>query len=179
MQDKNGETYSNNGNCASFLRGSVQRTIRKDISVAELRLQAELNASREWGDFKYKGDVWADGMTEQAEYDTREMWFFSRPAEFLDIKIGRQILRSCQGPLPARYNAGTDEACNEPEPETLVVRILFSYRQRRLRPNIHYRYTDRTAFELGANVFPGRHPSTFFGQYENDTNIYTAIRYSF
>jgi hypothetical protein len=64
----------------------------KDISVMELRLQAELSSSYEWGDFKYKGDVWADGITKRGKYDTREMWFFARPVDFLDVKIGRQIL---------------------------------------------------------------------------------------
>lgn len=71
----------------------------KDISVAELRLQTELNVSREWVDFKYKGDVWTDGITEQGEYDVREVWFFSRPVDFLDIKIGRQILTWGTGDL--------------------------------------------------------------------------------
>jgi hypothetical protein len=48
-----------------------------------------------------------------------------------------------------------------------------------LRPYIHYQYTDRLALELGANMFFGEHPYTFFGQFQNNTNIYTAIRYSF
>ncbi|CAN2046764.1 Alginate export domain-containing protein [Candidatus Magnetomoraceae bacterium gMMP-13] len=64
----------------------------KDISVMETRLQAELFTYNNWIDFKYKGDIWADGVTEQGEYDTREAWIFSRPADFLDVKIGRQIL---------------------------------------------------------------------------------------
>jgi len=48
-----------------------------------------------------------------------------------------------------------------------------------LRPNLNYKVNDNLAVELGANIFFGDYPDTFFGQFENDTNIYTAIRYSF
>ena len=71
----------------------------KDISVMEARLQAELFTYTDWAEFKYKGDVWSDGVTEQGEYDSREAWFFSRPTNFLDIKIGRQILTWGTGDL--------------------------------------------------------------------------------
>lgn len=71
----------------------------KSISVMESRLQSDLSAYNEWADFKYKADVWLDGVTEEGEYDTREAWIFSRPAAFLDIKIGRQILTWGTGDL--------------------------------------------------------------------------------
>ena len=48
-----------------------------------------------------------------------------------------------------------------------------------LRPNINYKVNDNLAIEAGANIFFGDYPSTFFGQFQNDTNIYTALRYSF
>ena len=48
-----------------------------------------------------------------------------------------------------------------------------------MRPNINYKVTDSLAIEAGANIFFGDYPSTFFGQFQNDTNIYTALRYSF
>lgn len=47
-----------------------------------------------WAEFKYKGDVWADGITEKGEYDTREAWMFARQSDVLDVKIGRQVLTS-------------------------------------------------------------------------------------
>lgn len=71
----------------------------KDASVMEARLQLELLAFTTWLDLKYKGDAWADGITEQAEYDTRELWLFSRPLDFLDLKIGRQVLSWGTGDL--------------------------------------------------------------------------------
>jgi len=48
-----------------------------------------------------------------------------------------------------------------------------------MRPNVNYKVTDNLAVEVGANVFWGDYPHTFFGQFEDNTNIYTAIRYSF
>ena len=48
-----------------------------------------------------------------------------------------------------------------------------------MRPNINYKVSDNLAYEVGANIFFGDYPSTFFGQFQNNTNIYTAIRYSF
>jgi hypothetical protein len=48
-----------------------------------------------------------------------------------------------------------------------------------MRPNVHYKVSDNLAVEVGANVFFGDYAGTFFGQFENNTNIYTAIRYSF
>lgn len=48
-----------------------------------------------------------------------------------------------------------------------------------MRPNINYKVTDNLAVEVGANVFWGDYPHTFFGQFRDNTNIYTAIRYSF
>jgi hypothetical protein len=48
-----------------------------------------------------------------------------------------------------------------------------------LRPNVHYKVNDSTAVELGANIFFGDYPDTFFGQFQNNTNIFAAVRYSF
>jgi len=48
-----------------------------------------------------------------------------------------------------------------------------------MRPNINYKVSDDLAVELGANIFFGDYPDTFFSQFRNNTNIYTALRYSF
>ncbi len=71
----------------------------KEASVLETRLQGEVSTQTDWGQFKYKGDVWYDGILEQARYDTREAWMFLRPSEILDIKIGRQVLTWGTGDL--------------------------------------------------------------------------------
>jgi hypothetical protein len=48
-----------------------------------------------------------------------------------------------------------------------------------LRPTIQYKYTDKVVIEGGANIFFGEKKHTFFGQFEKNTNIFAAIRYSF
>jgi len=48
-----------------------------------------------------------------------------------------------------------------------------------MRPNINYKVSDNTTVETGANVFFGDYPHTFFGQFEDNTNVYAGLRYSF
>lgn len=71
----------------------------KEASALETRLQAEVSTQTDWAQFKYKGDVWYDGVPTQVRYDTREAWMFLRPADFLDIKLGRQVLTWGTGDL--------------------------------------------------------------------------------
>jgi hypothetical protein len=65
---------------------------QEDQSVAEVRLQGELSTCNDWLECKYKGDLWADGVTDRIEYETREAWAFFRPLDFVDVKLGRQVL---------------------------------------------------------------------------------------
>lgn len=46
-----------------------------------------------------------------------------------------------------------------------------------VRPNISYKISDNFKTELGANLFTGEYPHTFFGQFRDNTNIYIAVRY--
>jgi len=48
-----------------------------------------------------------------------------------------------------------------------------------LRPNANYKINDHWSVEVGGNVFGGKHRTTFFGQFENNSNVYAAMRYSF
>ena len=62
--------------------------------------------------------------------------------------------------------------------------MLFTYfsptdKDVHFRPSINYKVNDNLAVETGANIFFGEHQHTFFGQFEKNTNIYTALRYSF
>lgn len=61
---------------------------------------------------------------------------------------------------------------------------LFAYwspsdRDGYLRPNVNYKITDSLAVEGGGNVFLGEERHTFFGQFEDNSNVYAGIRYSF
>ena len=48
-----------------------------------------------------------------------------------------------------------------------------------IRPNVNYKFTDNLEGEIGANIFSGEYPHTFFGQFHDNTNIFTAVRYNF
>ena len=48
-----------------------------------------------------------------------------------------------------------------------------------LRPKAHYKINDNWAVEGGMNIFTGREKHSFFGQFEDNTNIYGGVRYSF
>lgn len=71
----------------------------KDMSIMETRLQVDVFTYNDWADFKYKGDIWYDGILGEARYDTRELWMFARPTDFMDVKLGRQILTWGTGDL--------------------------------------------------------------------------------
>jgi hypothetical protein len=48
-----------------------------------------------------------------------------------------------------------------------------------LRPMIKYKVTDSWLVMTGGNIFAGEADHTFFGQFEKNTNVYGALRYSF
>jgi len=48
-----------------------------------------------------------------------------------------------------------------------------------LRPKAHYKIDDHWSVEAGGNVFLGEEEHTFFGQFEDNTNVYAATRYGF
>ena len=48
-----------------------------------------------------------------------------------------------------------------------------------LRPNINYKVDDNWTVGGGANLFFGKEESTFFGQFENNSNVYLFGKYSF
>lgn len=48
-----------------------------------------------------------------------------------------------------------------------------------LRPNINYKIDDHWTVEAGGNLFIGEEDYTFFGQFEKNSNVYAALRFSF
>ncbi len=70
-----------------------------DLSILETRLSADIYTCTDWAEFKLQGDVWADAVTEKGEGQLREAWFFVRPFNWLDLKIGRQIITWGTGDL--------------------------------------------------------------------------------
>jgi len=61
---------------------------------------------------------------------------------------------------------------------------LFAYmspsdRDAYLRPKATYKVNDHWTVEAGANVFLGASDTSFFGQFEDNSNVYAGARYSF
>jgi len=48
-----------------------------------------------------------------------------------------------------------------------------------LNPSVRYQVTDELWAEVGGNVFSGKEPSTFFGQFEKNSHVYVTARYAF
>ncbi len=71
----------------------------KNISVMESRLDIDLFGQTDWADFKVRGDFFGDLVTEQGDFDLREANIFTRPTDWMDVKIGRQILTWGTGDL--------------------------------------------------------------------------------
>ncbi len=47
------------------------------------------------------------------------------------------------------------------------------------RPSVNYRHNDQWQFTAGAQIFTGKQPHTFFGQFEDSSSLYSRIRYQF
>ena len=54
-----------------------------------------------------------------------------------------------------------------------------SNRDAYLRPRVSYKLTDYWTVDMGANQFFGREPTTFWSQFEHNSNVYTGLRWSF
>ena len=46
-------------------------------------------------------------------------------------------------------------------------------------PEVWHAFTDRLSLTVGANIFAGRYPTTFLGQFRRNENLYVALRYDF
>lgn len=71
----------------------------KDASLAEMRLQLDLSGYRDWGSFKLKGDLVGDGVTEEVLVQLREANLLFSPLDFMDVKLGRQVITWGTGDL--------------------------------------------------------------------------------
>lgn len=64
--------------------------------------------------------------------------------------------------------------------QTLIPSIFAYYsptdRDGYLRPKVLWKRSDHLAFEFGANIFFGREDHTFFGQFQNNSNVYASMR---
>ena len=65
--------------------------------------------------------------------------------------------------------------------QTLIPSVFVYYspsdRDGYLRPKLAWKRSDRQIVEFGVNLFFGRDDFTFFGQFENNSNVYAAVRF--
>ncbi|MBN2332165.1 MAG: hypothetical protein JXO49_00570 [Deltaproteobacteria bacterium] len=71
----------------------------QQTSLAEARLQLELGSDLGWGIIKAKGDLLADTVTDDYQGELRELSLLLFPLEFMDVKLGRQVLTWGTGDL--------------------------------------------------------------------------------
>src|SRR4030042_4124014 len=64
----------------------------KTATLGETRLQIHLSKALDWAKFRIKSDFLYDGVVEGADVDLREANAFFTPFEFMDLKVGRQVL---------------------------------------------------------------------------------------
>jgi len=64
----------------------------KDMSIMETRLQLDMFTYTDHAEFKFKGDAFGCLVTEGGHFDMREGYMSFSPLDFLDAKVGRQIL---------------------------------------------------------------------------------------
>ena len=64
----------------------------KDKSLTELRAQLKLNYSHDSFDIITKSEISYDDVIEQSNWHFRELYLSASPADYLDIKAGKQVL---------------------------------------------------------------------------------------
>ncbi|MCP4451977.1 MAG: hypothetical protein GY809_10975 [Planctomycetes bacterium] len=72
---------------------------QKDMSIMEARTQLDLQALPPWATVSVKGDAYVDSVMERGEFDLREANISMTPLDFMDLKVGRQILTWGKGDL--------------------------------------------------------------------------------
>jgi hypothetical protein len=64
---------------------------------------------------------------------------------------------------------------------TLTVFIFYSPSDKDsfIKPSINYRYNDQWSYAIGANIFQGKNPYSFFGQHQKNSNAWLSAKYLF
>jgi hypothetical protein len=73
----------------------------------------------------------------------------------------------------------TQQAMNQNLMISLFVYVSPTDEDMYARPVMSYKASDQLSFTLGGNFFAGNEKYTFFGQFEDNSNVYAAGRYSF
>ncbi len=63
-----------------------------DFLLGEVRFRLDLSHFTDEADFSFKGDLNADGLTDEVEIDIRQAVATLHAADWLDVRVGRQVL---------------------------------------------------------------------------------------
>jgi len=61
---------------------------------------------------------------------------------------------------------------------SLISFYSFSGKDSYIRPNFSYKFTDKIKCDIGGNIFLSKNPSTFWGQFDRNDNIYLGFKYN-
>lgn len=92
-------TFSTNIEAAAGSRFKDDPAISNDMVLAELRNRWNVFYDQENFNVTYKADLLVDDLRSDHHYETREANLFYRPARFVELKAGRQILTWGTGDL--------------------------------------------------------------------------------
>ena len=84
------------------LRGGhrlVSPVEEQSTSLAEARLQLDLDWDLEWSQIKFKEDLYYDAVEHNGGGSLREAYIMGSPFDFADLKLGRQVLTWGTGDL--------------------------------------------------------------------------------
>lgn len=73
--------------------------LEKEYSLVETRLQLDINKDLQWGFVKIKGDLLGDQILEEITPELRELNLQFSPLDFIDVRVGRQVLTWGTGDL--------------------------------------------------------------------------------
>ena len=81
------------------LRTQNDRAQPRDATLGEVRLQLETKKAWQSTVLEFTGDVYFDGVLEEAEFDLRRLRLTWSPLDTLDVRAGRQVLTWGTGDL--------------------------------------------------------------------------------
>lgn len=115
-------------------------------------------------------------LTASAQYFSEWMQKYEEYEQSV-IAIGQPVLKE------ENHDWITLRLTNLRKQQTLMLSLFGYYspaeKDWHLRPKLTYNMSDQIQLTVGANLFFGENDYTFFGQLEENTNVYGRIRYSY
>jgi len=114
----------------------------------------------------------------KADLTASFQYYLERTDDFEAFKrtLPESITKENRQVLTARF---THRALRQTLTSSLFVFYSPSDKDAYFKPSISYRYSDNWQMSAGANVFLGESQQSFFGQHEDNSNLWLRMRYNF